>query len=407
VSRPLNPPGTNKIPIGSFMNVPCVRTGFWRSFAARLAVQLAEAGDLTHPACREAVEAVPRHLFTPPPADPIAGERRWPEPGDLVGTAAWLADAYAPGYSLQPSYARLEHGRAVAPDSSAFATQVLHAAQITRGCRVLEVGCGDGYRTALLAHWVGSELVHVIDNDAERIAQSRARLEDLGLRPTLTCTDVTGGLAEGAPYDRIIATTPIDTIPEAWLRHAGPGAIVLAHLRGAFGAGGTACLRRTTSAGGLSGRFLSWPDPSQEAATLSCAPKRPLAAPTISGSLPVDPRRLAHDQTLKLMVQSHLPAGTHNRVRLSATGKPATYLTAPDGSWAEIAHDTNHQGTYDTRGGGPTSLASAVHSAWKQLIDLGHPPIDQFGITRTASACRIWYRNPQGPTWPFAGNADG
>jgi hypothetical protein len=100
------------------MNAPRQTAEFWRAYAVRLATTLQEAGEQMHPQLHAAIQAVPRHLLTPPPAHPVTGERETPRPDDLVGMAAWFAEAYTPGYHHEPG--QPSRFVVVAPDSPAW-----------------------------------------------------------------------------------------------------------------------------------------------------------------------------------------------------------------------------------------------------------------------------------------------
>ena len=76
---------------------------------------------------------------------------------------------------------------------------------IEREHRVLEVGTGTGYQTAVLAQLANA--VYSIERLAELSRTARQRLEGLGLKNvTYGVGDGTLGWPEHAPYDRIIVT---------------------------------------------------------------------------------------------------------------------------------------------------------------------------------------------------------
>lgn len=76
---------------------------------------------------------------------------------------------------------------------------------IEREHRVLEIGTGTGYQTAVLAQLANA--VYSIERLAELSRTARQRLEGLGLKNvTYGVGDGTLGWPEHAPYDRIIVT---------------------------------------------------------------------------------------------------------------------------------------------------------------------------------------------------------
>jgi protein-L-isoaspartate(D-aspartate) O-methyltransferase len=97
----------------------------------------------------------------------------------------------------------------------AFILYLLSFLDAQPGQRVLEVGSGGGWLLAMLArlvgpagHATGIELIRLL---AER---SRADIERLGIdNVTIVCGDGAGGLMEGAPFHRIIATAGSPFLP--------------------------------------------------------------------------------------------------------------------------------------------------------------------------------------------------
>ena len=89
--------------------------------------------------------------------------------------------------------------------------------------RVLEVGTGSGYQTAVLAGLVG----HVYTTEVRpRLAEAaRARLAELGVsNVTLRVDDGSGGWPDEAPFDAILVTAAAPSVPEALVEQLGEGA---------------------------------------------------------------------------------------------------------------------------------------------------------------------------------------
>lgn len=79
--------------------------------------------------------------------------------------------------------------------------------------RVLEVGAGCGYQSAVLAQ-VAKEVV-AIERIAALVGKTRQRLRDLRMHNIkLKHGDGMNGLAEGAPYDAIVVSAAFDAIPD-------------------------------------------------------------------------------------------------------------------------------------------------------------------------------------------------
>jgi len=89
--------------------------------------------------------------------------------------------------------------------------------------RVLEVGTGSGYQTAVLARLAAE--VYSIEIVLELAARARAILEDeLGLTNVhLSTGDGAEGWPEAAPFDRIVVTAAAPEVPPALVAQLAPG----------------------------------------------------------------------------------------------------------------------------------------------------------------------------------------
>ncbi|GAA1457415.1 methyltransferase, FxLD system [Nocardiopsis exhalans] len=142
------------------------------------------------------LRTVPRHVFVPEVS---------------------LEQAYATDYA--PPIRRAEDGL-VTSSMSAVRVQamMLDQAGLEPGMRVLEIGSG-GYNAALIAELVGSAgEVTTIDIDAEVTDRARRYLDEAGYPDVRVVTgDAEYGVAEFAPYDRVIVTVRAWDLPPAWL----------------------------------------------------------------------------------------------------------------------------------------------------------------------------------------------
>jgi protein-L-isoaspartate(D-aspartate) O-methyltransferase len=79
--------------------------------------------------------------------------------------------------------------------------------------RVLEIGTGSGYQTAILARLSGS--VISIERLASLAREAAARLHELGLdNVQIIVGDGTEGWPSGGPFDRILVTAGAPAVPE-------------------------------------------------------------------------------------------------------------------------------------------------------------------------------------------------
>lgn len=97
---------------------------------------------------------------------------------------------------------------------------------LNENCRVLEIGTGSGYQTALLAEFSGE--VYTVERIRELAESARKKLEYLVY--TNICyriDDGSAGWEEHAPYDRIIVTAAAEIMPETLINQLATGGIMI------------------------------------------------------------------------------------------------------------------------------------------------------------------------------------
>ena len=88
--------------------------------------------------------------------------------------------------------------------------------------KVLEIGTGSGYQTAVLCH-MGAE-VYSIERQHELFRTSLKRLPSLGYKPKkLIFGDGYKGFPKKAPFDRILVTAGAPSVPEPLLAQLAVG----------------------------------------------------------------------------------------------------------------------------------------------------------------------------------------
>ncbi|MEU0113551.1 methyltransferase domain-containing protein [Streptomyces bobili] len=181
------------------------------------------------PEWRAVFATVPRHLFVP--YYYVAGargyERRWGETPDPRARERWLRGAYED----VPLATRLRDGELLSSSSQpSLMAEMLAELRVGDGDRVLEVGAGTGYNAALLSYRLGDERVTTVDLDPEITESARRHLADAGYHPTVVTGDGARGVPERAPFDRIIATCELASVPWAWIAQCRPGSRILTPL---------------------------------------------------------------------------------------------------------------------------------------------------------------------------------
>ncbi|MCX5679931.1 MAG: protein-L-isoaspartate(D-aspartate) O-methyltransferase [Candidatus Omnitrophica bacterium] len=152
----------------------------------------------------DAFKSVPRHDFVLP---------------------KYLDDAYS-DYPLP-----IGSGQAISqPYMVALMTQCL---ALKGGERVLEVGTGSGYQTAILSRIVKE--VYSVERFASLVTVAEARMKRLGYANfTIKVGDGTMGWEEHAPYDGIVVTAGAPGIPSDLLKQLKDGGRLVIPLGGEF-----------------------------------------------------------------------------------------------------------------------------------------------------------------------------
>ena len=155
-------------------------------------VRLIRSRGITAPLVLDALGRVPRHRFVP----------------EMQRASAYGDHALAIGCQQTISQ----------PYIVALMTESL---DLQPGDRVLEVGTGSGYQTAILAE-MGMD-VYTIERVPELYEQAKTLLESLGYAVHCRLGDGYHGWPEFAPYDGIIATAAPDEIPPMLLEQLADG----------------------------------------------------------------------------------------------------------------------------------------------------------------------------------------
>lgn len=194
---------------------------------------------------REAFMAIPREHFVPTRV-------WWPRPGvdglykliDRDETPnAWLKAVYR---LRTPLVTQIDDGAVPAsgPATGWFTSSISCITVVIEmlrhlaprpGERILEIGTGTGYSSALLAHRTGPGTVTSIEIDPHIAAHARQRHSALGADVHTITGDGELGHPAAAPYDRIVSMASVRRIPPAWLRQLRPGGVLVVPLDTPFG----------------------------------------------------------------------------------------------------------------------------------------------------------------------------
>ena len=142
------------------------------------------ARDITDPRVIDVMQRVPRHRFVPEDIRPRAYDDR-PLP---IGYRQTISQPYVVAYMTQ-------------------------ALQLAPNARVLEIGTGSGYQTAVLAELAAT--VYSIEIVPPLAARAAATLDELGYdNVQVREGDGYAGWPEAAPFDAIMVTAAPDHVPQ-------------------------------------------------------------------------------------------------------------------------------------------------------------------------------------------------
>jgi protein-L-isoaspartate O-methyltransferase len=281
-------------------------------------------------------------------------------------TAAFL---YVPRHPFLPWHEAVGQGEL--PLAQA---EMLDALDVRPGSRVLEVGAGSGYGTALLCWLAGYGNVTGTDAAPEVVAHARDRLECVGYRPVLAVAAPEAGCARRAPFDRLVANVAVGHVPAAWLGQCAPGALLVVPVAGAV------ARLEARGDGTAAGRFLPTPGP-DPLPDLAAAGQAHPAWPGLQRPTRV-PGEVLDDRAFAFFARLHLPDVVHGVAR-------GHVLRTPDGAHAHVAGHT-------VTVGGQRDLWAVVERAHARWLALHRPRREWFELHVTPAGQRVGYRTPHG-----------
>ncbi|MFJ4828136.1 methyltransferase domain-containing protein [Streptomyces bacillaris] len=347
----------------------------------------------------DAVTSVPRELFLP---DEI-------EVGDEL-----ISRATAPARWLEAAYSdvsvttQVNDGRPAGPDEYRLPTssssqpsvmlEMLSLLDVQTTDRVLELGSGTGLNAAWLAHRVGSSRVVSVEIDPVLAEQAAKNILAAGLSPLVVQGDGEQGWPAGAPYQRVIATYAVATVPHAWVEQTAPQGRIVAPWGGSFFPYSFVALE--VQEGRAEGRFTGYP------AFMRSRNLRPArgflddflhhrdrADSTTTGLSPLE---LAQDPDALFYVGLALPDAWHLPVTADdGSGELTLWILADDRtSWA-CADRTPDGRRYTVAQYGPRRLWDEAEAACRTWEALGRPSRDRAGLSVTVRGQQVWLDTPE------------
>ncbi|MFC4587443.1 methyltransferase domain-containing protein [Sphaerisporangium corydalis] len=363
----------------------------WRRVEA-LADELAGNGELTDKVWREALHAVPRHLFVPA----VAWVNPYEAPGYRIDRErdpdSWWTAAYADLSiitQLDDGMTELGGGSSGDYTSSLSApgavVEFLELLDPYDGDRVLEIGTGTGWTAGLLSHRVGDTNVTSVEIDQAVLAVAATNLKEAGYAPRLVHGDGEKGRPEAAPFDRVHVTCGVVTVPYAWVEQTRPGGTIAFPWMPEFEPGHKVSLTVGRD-GTATGRF------SGGARYMMLRGQRTPDSPTYEGAYrkreaTLDPRRIFRSgYGFDVAMAGCLPDVS-----------VATNDGGPFEVWLWAGGSGAHLSGSDVRQFGDRSLWDEVEGVFFRWVGWGHPERSRFGMTVTAEGQHIWLDLPDNP----------
>jgi len=159
----------------------------WQDAATAMVEHQIEARGVRDPTALRALRSVPRHLFIPPERR----DRAYDDGAVPIGAGQTISQPY-------------------------IVATMTEALELRGGERVLEIGTGSGYQTAVLAEAVGAEgEVFTVERHAELSHAAEELLREIGYANIrFRVGDGTVGWSEAGPFDAVIVTAGGPVVPQ-------------------------------------------------------------------------------------------------------------------------------------------------------------------------------------------------
>ncbi|MEU3463798.1 methyltransferase domain-containing protein [Streptomyces sp. NPDC006733] len=301
-----------------------------------------------------------------------------------------------------------EPGRVATSSSSApgVVFGMLQDLGVADGQRVLEIGTGTGWNTALLAHRLGGANVTSLEVDPAVGGRARDALHRAGALATVAVADGLFGYPQHAPYDRVLATCGVRDIPFAWVRQSAAGGLIVAPW-GTHFSNRDAVARLTvaddvkSATGYFTGPVEFMKVRSQRLPPVRHAAYVPerfhrtadISTTTLTAQDGFDDRFGPFLFVAGLRVPHCLHAGDAR-----GSARSDWFYSLSDLSWAAVLFQdgTPESTVYQA---GPRRLWDEVEAAYDWWDGQGRPGLSRFGLTVTAEGQDAWLDDPAA-SWP-------
>lgn len=283
---------------------------------------------------------------------------------------------------------------------------MLQDLDVSRGMKVLEIGTGTGWNAGLLAHRLGNGQVTTIEVDHDVATRARKALYGMGLNPTVASADGLFGYPPEAPFDRVLATCGMRSIPFSWVRQTVPGGLIVVPW-GTHWANRDTVVRLTVADGNssASGRFTT-PVEFMKLRTqrLGVRNHAHYVIDDFPGGASVSTTTLtARDgfddrfSPFGFAAGLRIPQCTH-ATDARGDARSVWLYSLSDRSWAAVVFQEGKpvSTVYQS---GARRLWDEVEATYLWWVTQGKPSFEQFGLTITPEGQTVWLDDPAN-SWP-------
>lgn len=254
---------------------------------------------------------------------------------------------------------------------------MLNLAEITPGCRVLEIGTGQGFNAALCSTLSKRGVVSV-EIDAALAASARDNLA--GYDASVLIGDGKQGCAQLGPYDVILSTVAFPEVPPVWLDQLVPhGRVVMPMHRPLYRWG--VLKLAYDGAGAATGGFLHDGNFMMDRSVVGPGIRPPFHDEGKTTMTALNPRRVLEDGDALFAMAHALPdiRGWKGRYE-GEPGKAdwfSLWLWDASGSWAAADYRPGAD-RFEAEQYGPRALWAEFETAYENWIALGRPRVEDW-----------------------------
>ncbi|MFI6084412.1 methyltransferase domain-containing protein [Streptomyces sp. NPDC051217] len=290
------------------------------------------------------------------------------------------------------------------PTSSAskpsLVASMLRHLDVTDGARVLDVGTGTGWTSALLVARLGGEAVTTVEVDPGISSEAARRLKAAALSPSRVLVgDGLAGGPEGSPYDHIHSTATVRRVPRDWIEQTRPGGTIVTPWGTPYANAGLLRLVTAEPGGPSYGRFVDNVSFMWMRAQRPHAVTLPPTVPDRRGPSAIDPDLALSNVDVAFTIGLRVPDARYVHT-WDPANPAATYrivLSDGNGSWASVRYEA-WDAPDAVREWGPRRLWDEITAARAWWEDRARPSLTRFGLTVTARGRQeLWLDGPANP----------